>query len=131
LLRNFTLFFLFLVLPWKMSSARQSNVDSLRQALLSAQGEAKIDLLVELSFALSQRQPELAIAEANKAYHLSVSMNYQRGMASALHKRAVVYRYQGYYDEAIAASDSALAIQEAQPWPELDASCLGRNQLYL
>ena len=96
------------------SKSYSQNTDSLKSLILSTEGKKKVDLLDVLSFAESQSQPQEALSHAQEAFTLATKLNYTQGQASSLHKMAVVYRFQGFYDKAIQYGDSALGYIENQ-----------------
>ncbi len=82
----------------------------------------QVNQLTNLSFEASQNNPALAIAYAEKAAEISQEIDYKIGLASALHKLSVTYRFQGYYDKALQYGDSALAILEIENDKSITAS---------
>lgn len=90
------------------------NIDSLKTLLEKAEGKKRVDLLDALSFAESQSYPSDALAHAAEAFNLATELNYAQGQASSLHKMAVVYRFQGFFDKAIQYGDSALGYVKNQ-----------------
>lgn len=107
--------------------AKAQNADSLRSALAGATGKARVDILTDLSFAESQSLPDSAHIHAEEAAQLAKEINYTSGLASALHKMAVIYRFQGYYDKALQYGDSALTILGDADEPFVRAGILANN----
>ena len=98
------------------------NIDSLKTLVGKAEGKQKVDLLDALSFAESQSYPSDAIAHAAEAFNLATEIKYPQGQASSLHKMAVVYRFQGFYDKAIQYGDSALGYVKNQKAESVSAA---------
>lgn len=98
------------------------NIDSLKTLIENAEGKKKVDLLDALSFAESQSYPSDAIAHAVEAFNLATELKYPQGQASSLHKMAVVYRFQGFYDKAIQYGDSALGYVKNQEAESVSAA---------
>ena len=97
--------FILLYLPFLSLYAQP---DSLDQKLAGLSGTELIDQLNELSFKIAQSDPDRAKAMAQDAAEKSIKLDYFYGTANAMHKLSVVYRFQGYYDEALHYADSAL-----------------------
>ncbi len=103
-----TLIALFIILVFGPMAHSQS-ADSLRTNLATALGKDRIATLTALSFAEAQNNPEIALDYAKEAANLSEKLGYRTGLGNALHKIAVVYRFQGYYALSLEYSDSALS----------------------
>jgi signal transduction histidine kinase/Tfp pilus assembly protein PilF len=82
--------------------------DSLDQKLVGLENKDLVDKLNELSFSIAQSDPNRAKAMARDAAEKSQEIEYTYGLGDAMHKLSVVYRFQGYYDEALLYADSAL-----------------------
>lgn len=89
--------------------AHCQSTDSLRTVLTKAQGKDRISTLTALSFAEAQNNPQIALDYAQEAANLSEKLGIRAGLGNALHKIAVVYRFQGYYERSLHYSDSALS----------------------
>ncbi len=86
------------------------NIDSLYQSLPYQNQQEKINAINDLSFDEAFNNPSQAIELAQFAFDKAITIKYREGQASALHKMAVTFRLQGYYDKALVYGDSALQI---------------------
>jgi signal transduction histidine kinase len=80
----------------------------LDQKLIGLDGKELIDMMNDLSFKIAQSDPARAKTLAEEAVKKALNLNYAQGSGDAMHKLSVVYRFQGYYDEALLYADSAL-----------------------
>lgn len=123
ILRSFYLL-CFLCAAWL---TKAQNMDSLRAQLPGVKGKQKVDLLTDLSFTESQSEPDSALLHAEQAAELARKINYTEGVASALYKMSIVYRYQGFYDKALQYGDSGLLYTEIDKAPHVRAGILANN----
>ncbi len=105
-------------------SAKAQNADSLKGVLKVTQGKERVDILTILSFVESQSEPDSGLIHAEAAALLAKEINYTTGLASALYKMSIIFRYQGYYDRALQYGDSALSFLTEKEEPFLRAGIL-------
>jgi tetratricopeptide (TPR) repeat protein len=86
------------------------NVDSLENALKTAEGDKKVKANNELFRAYINSDPVKAIAYAHEALTLANAIGDKRGMAAAYNNLGVSYRNQGALDVALENYMKALAI---------------------
>ena len=82
-------------------SAFGSPVDSLENALKTAQGDKKVKVMNELFRAYINSDPVKAIGYTREALALANSINDQKGMAAAYNNLGIAYRNQGALDIAL------------------------------
>jgi signal transduction histidine kinase len=83
--------------------------------------QEKVDQLNQMAFAEAQSNPNLAITRAREAIGLARNSAYTFGEATALYQLGIIYRFQGQYDLALQACDSALILTGGGQ-PSLEAS---------
>ncbi len=94
-------------------SAQSAQIDSLRQILDEAQGEEKVDLLIELAASFKNIDVEEGLALADEALVLARSMAYINGEAGALLNKGRLLRMQSRYTEALENFFASLKLYEA------------------
>ncbi len=93
-----------------LTQSQAQNLDSLYQTINETTEKAKIQKLTDMSFDEAFNNPSYALLLAQYAYDKADQIEFPEGKASALHKMAVTFRLQGYYDKALTYGDSALQI---------------------
>lgn len=79
----------------------QSKVDSLQNALKTAQGELRVKTFNELFKAFINTDPVKAIEFTREALALALEITDERGMAASYNNLGVAYRNQGALDNAL------------------------------
>ncbi|MCS6808362.1 MAG: tetratricopeptide repeat protein [Bacteroidota bacterium] len=87
-------------------------IDSLKQVLTTAQGEARIDVLNRLCWEYRTSDQNRAIEYGLQALGLAEQLQSKRGMASALNNLGIVYRRRGNHPQALDYHLKALKISE-------------------
>ena len=107
--------FIILILICLSSLYAQDNpiIDSLEQQLTGAVGEAKLEILVELSKANWGNNPADGIKYSNEAFALATELDNKPLQAKALMYGGVNQWYMGSYDKAIEYYHKALRIAES------------------
>ncbi|MEM6525047.1 MAG: tetratricopeptide repeat protein [Bacteroidota bacterium] len=82
-------------------SFANQNIDSLQNALETATGRAKVDILNKIYIAYIESEPTRALEYSKDALELATLIDYQKGRAAALNNVGVVYKNQGVYDKAL------------------------------
>ncbi|MEJ0055721.1 MAG: tetratricopeptide repeat protein [Bacteroidota bacterium] len=94
-----TLFFLVLLLGSRIVTA--TVVDSLENALKTAEGDKKVKVMNELFRAYINSDPVKAIGYTREALDLATSINDQKGMAASYNNIGISYKNQGALDMAL------------------------------
>lgn len=84
-----------------ISTNAQLNVDSLVNAVKSAQGEQKVKTFNELFKAYLNIDPIKAVSYAREALSLAIEISDDRGMAASYNNLGITYRNQGALDKAL------------------------------
>lgn len=92
------------------SVAWAAPIDSLENALKTAQGEAKVKVLNELFRAHINSDPVKAIGYTREALGLATEVNDEKGQAACYNNLGVAYRSQGALDKALEYYLNALAL---------------------
>jgi tetratricopeptide (TPR) repeat protein len=77
------------------------NLDSLENALPTAQGKDRVDILNNLYIVYNRLNPAKALEHSILALELANEIEYANGRAAALNNIGVIYKNQGVYDEAL------------------------------
>ncbi|MEM7106849.1 MAG: tetratricopeptide repeat protein [Bacteroidota bacterium] len=77
------------------------NIDSLQNALKTAKGRQKVDILNKIYIGYVESEPTRALEYSKEALELATLIDYQKGRAAALNNIGVVYKNQGVYDKAL------------------------------
>ncbi|MEQ8242789.1 tetratricopeptide repeat protein [Fulvivirga sp.] len=77
------------------------NLDSLENALKTAQGKNRVDVLNKLYIVYNRLNPTKALEQSILALELANEISYPNGRAAALNNIGVIYKNQGVYDEAL------------------------------
>ncbi|MGZ6540226.1 MAG: tetratricopeptide repeat protein, partial [Bacteroidia bacterium] len=106
----------FLLIPFfflfQPGMAALSATDSLEKKLETAVGEPRVELLNELSFNISNKDPERSFLLAKEALELSIKLNYDKGKASALNNFGLCYYDKSKYDSALYYYIQSLKLEE-------------------
>ncbi|WP_018614677.1 tetratricopeptide repeat-containing sensor histidine kinase [Segetibacter koreensis] len=114
-----------LILSFKIVTAQQMLIDSLKKELSTAKSDTnRVLLLAELTKAYYLFKPDTAIMLGQQAYNLSESLHYIRGEALSLNRIASAYSTLGDYAKSLTLFTKALAISR-----ELNDS-IGITQAY-
>jgi tetratricopeptide (TPR) repeat protein len=104
---------IFSIITLSLASAfAQAPLDSLQQALTTAEGELKVKTLNELFRAYQNADPITALGYTREALALATEIGDQKGMAASYNNLGVSYRQQGAIDKALEYYISALKIYE-------------------
>jgi serine phosphatase RsbU (regulator of sigma subunit)/uncharacterized protein HemY len=106
-MRSGFLYICFLLLPFCTIG---QNTDSLEKILPSLSGQEKVNTLNLLAEKLVTSDPAKTKIYADEALRTAKSINYQYGIADALHKQGIAYYYQDDYDNTLACYHKSLAI---------------------
>lgn len=109
-MRKFLVISLF-TLSCGMLSA-QSPIDSLKDVLISAEGEQKVKALNELFRAHQEADPVSALGYTREALNLATEIGDKKGMAASYNNLGVSYRQQGAIDKALEYYINSLKIYE-------------------
>ncbi len=90
-----------------------SPIDSLLNALKTAQGDAKVKVMNELFRAYINSDPVTAIGYSSEALTLATSINDKKGMAASYNNLGVAYRNQGALDHALEYYMQSLTIYQS------------------
>jgi tetratricopeptide (TPR) repeat protein len=91
----------------------QVPIDSLTEALKSAEGEKKVKTLNELFRAYQDSDPVKALGYTREALNLATEISDKKGMAASYNNLGVAYRTQGAIDKSLEYYITALKIYEA------------------
>ncbi len=108
-----TLFFLFLIFAYCLSSAQSSQKDSLFKILQSpAVDTSKVGALINYGEIFELSNPDSAVYYYEKARQLAEEINYTSGIATYISYYIVILNNQGKYKEALNLCKQAINIQE-------------------
>ncbi|MDN5205563.1 tetratricopeptide repeat-containing sensor histidine kinase [Fulvivirgaceae bacterium BMA10] len=99
-----------------LSYAQNPIVDSLKNVLVSAEGEDRVNTLVELAFNLENINIDSAKAYAHEALYLSEKINYKSGLGESYFELAWIHKTEGQKEKAL----NLLELAEKQ-FSEIDA----------
>jgi lipopolysaccharide biosynthesis regulator YciM len=104
----------FLVFCISIANVGLSNrIDSLENALKTAQGEARVKTLNELFRAYVNSDPVKATGYTQEALTLATQIDDKKGQAACYNNLGIVYRNQGALDRALEFYTQSLAINES------------------
>ncbi len=91
-LRKILLIILYCLLPHFLKAQNLQKIDSLELSIeFASDPKDKIETFLELSSQLKNNNPDKALANAEKAYSLSESENYEKGVLNSLIAQANIY----------------------------------------
>jgi len=106
------LILVFLLLRVTFLSSLENTIDSLQQALETAEGEEKVKLLLDLSLELKKNNPEKSLEVANEALEVAKDFDDVELRSNCYSYLGMSYRKLRKFEEAIQADSIALELRK-------------------